>query len=691
MNFLLRIELFTVAVLLTAGLLVVFSRRARLRVATLALVVAAAIGAAFTAHSLRGPAPPAEEDVLGRPIAMPSEGYAQSKTCRSCHPEQYATWHASYHPRMTQVAGPESVLGDFDDVELDLDGRTYKLERLGDTFWIEFDLPNSVAPVRPTGAPTALPMDLGGEVDRARRDGRERVRRPITLLTGSHHMQVYWYPTGKNRELGQFDFVWLREDDHPGEGRWVPRDSVFLQPKLNVDLQEVGRWNHTCIKCHTTFGQSRYSTLDSQVADFGIACEACHGPSEEHARRNRDPRRRYALHRDDVPAAEAADATVTDPRDLDKVRSSQVCGSCHGIHFLYGDALRRFLEDGPKYRPGDDLAALRQIAQPTQSLDALQPFIDLDPTTVGKSFWGDGTVRVSGREFNGLIDSPCFERGEMTCLSCHVMHPEDDSRPLAEWADDQLKAGMEEGNGACLQCHAKYADQETLTGHTHHSAASSGSSCYNCHMSYTTYGLLKAIRSHRILSPTVAESVEFGRPNACNQCHLDKTLAWTADSLARWYEQESPALDELQRAVPASLLWSLRGDAGQRALLAWSFGWEEAREASGWEWTPPFLAQLLVDPYDAVRYIAGRSLRRLPGYEDFEYDFVGPVDARRDAARRASEIWARRIRKDGSGIGADGRPTNAMALLVDPDGNLPADLFARLVRERDDRPVELAE
>ncbi len=62
--------------------------------------------------------------------------------------------------------------------------------------------------------------------------------------------------------------------------------------------------------------------------------------------------------------------------------------------------------------------------------------------------------------------------------------------------------------------------------------------CYNqCHMPFTTYGLLKAIRSHQVSSPSV--QAKFGKragPIACNQCHQDKTLAWTSDYLSRWYD-----------------------------------------------------------------------------------------------------------------------------------------------------------
>ena len=106
-------------------------------------------------------------------------------------------------------------------------------------------------------------------------------------------------------------------------------------------------------------------------------------------------------------------------------------------------------------------------------------------------------------------------------------------------------------------------------------------------MPYTTYGLLKAIRSHQVDSPDVTASVETGRPNACNQCHLDKSLGWAAAELETRYGIAPPELSRDQREVAAGVLWALEGDAGQRALAAWSFGWEPAREASGSDWMGP--------------------------------------------------------------------------------------------------------
>jgi hypothetical protein len=447
------------------------------------------------------------------------------------------------------------------------------------------------------------------------------------------------------------------------ERRWVPRQASFLIPPGQDRFGAL--WNTGCIHCHTTRGQPRDAGagLDTQVAEFGIACEACHGPGLEHATANRSPVRRYRLHLggDD-------DETIVNPAHLSQERASEVCGRCHA----YGAPVNPdFRFAGFRYKPGEELAESRRVYQHSQ-------FEGPALAAADRMFWKDGMVRGSGREFGGLIESPCWKGGDITCLSCHSMHQTaDDARPPGEWAEDQLKPGMR-GNAACEQCHASVAAR--LEEHTRHDAESEGSNCYNCHMSYTTYGLLKAIRSHQIDSPSVRTTLETGRPNACSQCHLDRTLEWAARELENGWGVPAPELDGELASVAGSVLLLLRGDAAQRALMAWSYGWEPAREASGTEWMAPYLAQLLEDPYPAVRWIAHSSLETLPGFGAFEYDFLGPPGDLRRAQRRALERW------ETAGTPKTPRP----AALVDEDG-LRREVFARLLAERDDRPVVVME
>ena len=630
------------------------------------LVGATALGVA-AALSLEPIVP--EASVEHRPIAVSEDDYVSSTTCRSCHPSQYATWHGSFHRTMTQVATPESVRADFNAIVVEaVPGRPMRLKRRGDEFWAEFDDPGW------EGAP---------------RD-RPRITRQVVMITGSHHQNIYWYATGHDRALNVLPGVYLLEED-----RWTPRNAVVLAPPGQGVAMLDGHWNAVCIDCHTTHGKTRFDTpflsepirdqaVDTTVAELGIACEACHGPAAAHVAANRNPLRRYQLHTGGAP-----DPTIVEPTRLDPQRSSQVCGQCHSI-WEFPDAAgeRAASAGGLPYRPGDELRATRFVAQPRVNgrSDTMQALIAADPDFVRGSFWPDGLVRVSGREYNGLLDSPCFADATepertLSCFSCHTMHktPED-PRTVAEWADThQVSAGMD-GNAACTQCHAPIAAD--LPAHTNHAPESTGSRCYNCHMPYTSYGLLRAIRSHTVTSPSVRESVELGRPNACNLCHLDRTLAWSADHLREWYAQPAPPLDDNERSVAASILWLLRGDAGQRALAAWSYGWEPAQEVSGTSWMVPYLGELLGDRYDAVRFIAARSLRTIPGFETLQYDFAGDRQDRIEAAVGALRAWRN---------GSLARARRDPELLFGVDGTLDTAAMRRIFDQRDNRPLFLRE
>ena len=83
----------------------------------------------------------------------------------------------------------------------------------------------------------------------------------------------------------------------------------------------------------------------------------------------------------------------------------------------------------------------------------------------------------------------------------------------------------------------------------------------------------------------------------------------------------------------------LKGDAVQRAAAAWHLSWPPAVEASGASWQSPYLAELLDDPYSAVRAIAGESLKKLPHFGDFNYDYAADKPSQESAKRKARDHW----------------------------------------------------
>jgi predicted CXXCH cytochrome family protein len=418
------------------------------------------------------------------------------------------------------------------------------------------------------------------------------------------------------------------------------------------------RWSSNCIQCHTTAGRPGYDATDRlaskepEVAELGIACEACHGAGGAHVQRYRDPVERYRAY-----AKGRADATIVNPSRLPPERASMICAACHA--YTYPRDPQEFWDNGyaRSFRPGEDLATARILLTAKSLRQPGSPSID---TLVDNLFYDDETVRIGGREFNGMIQSACFQRGEgtkrLSCLSCHSMH---DSEP-----EGQLARGRA-GEAACAACHDPLR-YETAT-HTHHASGSPGSNCLGCHMPMTAYALLKSIRSHRIDSPRAKDFAGTDRPNACNLCHVDRSLAWTSSRLVDWYGQPAPseALDDdtsaadgppatllrrrnegprqgpLQEETPAGARWLLAGDPGERAIAAAAMGEPGARKAAGDDWEAPWLASALLDPYAAVRFIARRSLLRLAGFEDVRFDPTATLATRRSAAEGVYALWQR--------------------------------------------------
>ena len=574
-----------------------------------------------------------------KPVTAPNNAYTSSQTCRACHPSEYKSWHNSYHRTMTQLAKSGAILGKWHGTRLPLGQAALQLEQKRDEFWV-----NTV------GA-----------------DGIKTDSQRVTMTTGSHHLQVYWTADANGNLQHPFPFGWLIADQ-----KWVPVQDTFLRdPHLAAP---DAKWNNVCIKCHAVAGRpgidARTRTVNTETAELGISCEACHRPAGAHIAHYQNPVNRYISHFGD----KAVHAILNPASEtLDHRLSAQACGQCHS--YQYTPNPLDWLRNGPRFLPGNELNANTTVVHASTFIaNGKQPDGHPHPggEWLGDRFWPDGMVRVTGREYNGLLDTACFQRGKMSCLSCHSMHGYLDN-------NDQLAPRMET-NEACLKCHDDFRDN--LTAHTHHAADSTGSLCYNCHMPHTTYGLLSGIRSHQIDSPSVETHLKTGRPNACNLCHLNQTLEWSSRHLTKWYDHRQPKLDNDDKSISAMLKMLLKGDAGQRAIAAWNMGWEPARKASGGNWQSPWLIRTMNDPYAAVRYIAHKALMADPAFAGTPFDYTAPL------AKRATQIDAISERRADAGL--LGQAPHAQ-LLLDAQGKPLEDVADRLTRQRDNRPITLQE
>jgi len=606
--------------------------------------------------------------------------YVSSNRCRACHPSEHASWHRTYHRTMTQVALPENVAGSFDGTTILSDGLKYRVFREGDQFWAEMPDPEIMMYVV-QGQNLGISKKIGPMTYLVKKHKNRRpekmdlrdvplTRRQVVMTTGSHHYQTYWVDGADQfgRLQQTLPLVYLLKDQ-----RWIPREAAFMRPTGGDHF--ITQWNNHCIRCHSTGGvpglKGDTNEFDTRVGELGIACEACHGPGDEHIQANRDPRRRYQHY-----LSGKSDPTIVNPSKLDHEASSQVCGQCHGVFIPREEFAMKYAFDGIAYRPGEDLYKTRYYIQhPVNDPNPeREKELSDNPEFFRQRWWEDGTILAGGREFTAMSVSGCYLQGDISCLSCHSMH----GGP----PEDQLKPGMDSA-AACTQCHDDVKYTSEIQSHTFHLPESTGSNCLNCHMPRTSYALFDAIRNHQISAPNLASSIQYGVPNACNLCHLDQTLSWTQDQLADWYGHDKLPLSDDQLTTSAALLWLLSGDAAQRVISAWHFGWEPAQQASGTNWLAPLLSRLLEDPYGVVRYVAHRSLRSLPGFVDFDYDFLAAEDELKRQAHLAIQQWR------------DNRPEtpdrSGAHVCSDEDGNVLATKVKRLLGQRNDRPVTIQE
>ena len=240
-----------------------------------------------------------------------------------------------------------------------------------------------------------------------------------------------------------------------------------------------------------------------------------------------------------------------------------------------------------------------------------------------------------------------------------------------------------DGNEACLQCHAAMREP-TLTAHTKHQAGFDGQLLLQLPHAVHDVRPAESAAKPSDQQPDGGASVQTGRPNACNLCHLDKTLAWTSDYLEKLVRNAEAPLIEDEQTIAASLLWLLRGRCRPARAGGLEHGMAAGAAGLGHELDGALPAALLLDdPYDAVRFIAFRSLRSLPGFAGFKYDFVSPPSERFAATVRALDNWRRTRRPE------DRRTDRE--LLFNAGGLPDVDLITRLLRQRNDRRVVLRE
>lgn len=511
------------------------------------------------------------------------EDYVGPEACGKCHKENYARWKSHPHSRMNMPAGAGSVLGDFSGGSLSYGDGQVAFRKEGELFTMEYS--------------------RGGQTVR---------RFKVTRTIGWRYLQEY---------VG----VQIQGPEPPGdalyteetrlafgyalrERRWIPQsylDAQYDEPEWKPDgrlrydpfVPERSPFNKRCIHCHNTYPYELRLYSGEQL----------HGFPPAPARAVRALLQDRPSHRDQL------DNPLLPASSLVTVGIS--CESCHfggREHAREGGKPIRFVPAHPKLSdwPSDPV--------PTRKNPAVVNSICRQCHFSGWGTWADGSAILNSMESIEQDRGACTPK--LSCLSCHNPH---------ERGPDAGAPVRQDHVASCLSCHGKFGSPEAARRHARHDPERI--SCLDCHMPRIVHGFDEMNRTHRISSPSEPAILGSGMPNACNLCHLDRSLAWTRDALNEGWGKRIALPRALEgefgtgHSKPAGEAWLDQPIGMLRAVVGAAYARSPlARQAQ------PRLLKLLDEPNAYVRTWSLRNVERALGrrLSEEEFSLTAPPEKR---------------------------------------------------------------
>jgi tetratricopeptide (TPR) repeat protein len=326
----------------------------------------------------------------------------------------------------------------------------------------------------------------------------------IAYTFGYTPLQQYLVPF-EGGKLQCLPIAWDTENK-----RWFHlADTVYSGQDIKPDnwlywTNQAQNWNGMCADCHSTNLKKNFdpvtNTFSTTWSEIDVSCEACHGPASDHLE--------WAKLPGGSRPADVNTGLIVRTRDLDNKELLNVCARCHSRRSIMSD-----------YDNNNE--------------DLLNYMI---PQLITTPFYhADGQILEEDYEYASFTQSKMFEKA-VKCSDCHDSHSVKTLKP-----DNQL----------CLKCHRP--DIYDAPSHHFHKMPVSGvvpalvnrgepeykqgtgSQCVNCHMVGRFYMGNDYRRDHSFRNPRPDLTASIGSPNACNDCHKDKTVAWSVDYMAKWY------------------------------------------------------------------------------------------------------------------------------------------------------------
>ncbi len=405
--------------------------------------------------------------------AIAEAHYVGRESCIECHLNEYNDWVGSHHDRAMDYANDSTVLGNFNNQSIEYNGMKHRFYKRDDKFYVETD--------GPSGALEEY---------------------EIKYTFGFYPLQQYLVEFDKGR-LQTLPLTWDSKDSvwyHMAAE--IYRDEMIEHDNWLHWTNQAQNWNSMCSDCHSTNLVKNYDVehdaYKTTWSEIDVSCEACHGPASKHlewaakAEYAREDHNNFGL--------------VVKTSGIDNKQYVDLCVHCH--------------------------ARRGSISDFKHSADIYNHNIPNLPTE--DDWYIDGQILDEDYVYASFTQSKMYMR-DVQCNDCHNVH--------------STKRHFED-NRLCTQCH-RADDYDTYNHHFHKSVGEAGkaviaddgvrfevgegSRCINCHMPAQFYMGVDYRNDHSFRIPRPDLTQQLGTPNACNQCHADKSTQWAVDYVNKWY------------------------------------------------------------------------------------------------------------------------------------------------------------
>jgi tetratricopeptide (TPR) repeat protein len=335
---------------------------------------------------------------------MAEAAFVGREQCIDCHEEAFEQWSGSHHDNAMDHANEETILGDFDNAEVEYDGVTARFYRKDEGYF-------------------AFTEGPGGEMTEFE----------VLYTFGVEPLQQYLVPLEGGR-LQALPLAWDVEQQ-----RWFdpyPDTDISAGDWLHW-TRNAQNWNGMCAECHSTDLRKNYDpeskTFDTTWSEIDVSCEACHGPASLHiAWADIDPMGRPDLENYGL---------VVDTSVMDNRQQVEMCAPCHSRRSEIGD-----YDHGP--------ADLLENLLPSLLREGVY---HADGQILEEDYvWGSFVQSKMYR--NGVRCSDCHDvhslalhkEGNDLCLQCHRADTYD---AYEHHFHKKVYEGLPSDGALCIKCH----------------------------------------------------------------------------------------------------------------------------------------------------------------------------------------------------------------------------------------------